>query len=92
MCLIVRAAAGLSLFGKSVMELCDYVTGQFLMPIGAIFTCAFVGWYLPKKLVRDEFTNADTLPATFFRLFLILVRYVAPTCIIIVFLHQFGLL
>ena len=83
---------GLVFWGKNVMELCDYFTGQILMPVGAMLACLFVGWYVPKRVVRDEFTNSGTLSARFFGLFLFGVRFVAPVCILIVFLHQFGVL
>ena len=82
---------GLTICGKSVMDACDYFTGQIMMPVGATLACVFVGWYLPRRLVRDEFTNSGTVAARFFSLFLFGVRYVAPLCILIVFLHQMGI-
>ena len=78
--------------GKSVLDCCDYLTGQLLMPISSFLTCLFVGWYVPSKLVRDEFTNHGTVSAFFFRAFLFCVRFVCPVCIAIIFLHQLGVI
>lgn len=80
----------LQLFGKSIMDCCDYLTAQILLPLGSFLTCLFVGWYIPKRVVRDEFTNWGTLRGSFFQVFLFMVRFVCPACIALVFIHQFG--
>jgi hypothetical protein len=42
---------------------------------------------------RDEFTNYGTLDnGALFHIYLFLVKYVCPICILFIFLHQFGLL
>ena len=82
----------LTIGGKSVLDCCDYFTGQLLMPVGSFLTCLFIGWYVPKKVVRDEFTNYGTVTSAFFGAFLFCVRFVCPVCIVIIFLHQFGVL
>ena len=82
---------GLSLFGKSLFDIFDYVTGQIFLPIGGLLTCVFLGWVAPKQIVRDEFTNWGTLRGTFFGLFLFCVRFVCPVSILLIFLHQLGL-
>ncbi len=86
------AVPELSLFGMSFLDFCDYLTAQVLLPLGALFTCLFVGWRLPRKLVYEEFTNWGTLRGNLFRVFLVMVRYVCPICIVGIFLHQFGLI
>ena len=75
-----------------MLDCCDYLTGQLLMPISSFLTCLFVGWYVPSKLVRDEFTNHGTVSAFFFRAFLFCVRFVCPVGIAIIFLHQLGVI
>lgn len=47
----------LSMGGKDLFDIFDFVTGQIFLPIGGFLTCLFIGWYVPKKLVKDEFTN-----------------------------------
>ena len=83
---------GLSLFGKSLFDLFDYVTGQIFLPIGGLLTCIFLGWVAPKQVVRDEFTNWGTLKGTFFQLYLFCVRFICPLSILLIFLHQLGLI
>lgn len=86
------AVPGLGLFGRSALDCCDYLTGQILMPVGAFCTCLFLGWYVPRKIVHEEFTNSGTVSTRLFSLFLFAVRYVCPLCIAAVFLHQLGII
>ena len=71
----------------------DFVTGQLFLPIVGFLTCIFIGWFVPHKVVREEFTNWGTLRNVgLFHFYLFLVKYVCPICILFIFLHQFGLL
>lgn len=79
-------------FGKSLFDWFDFITGQIFLPIVGFLTCIFIGWFVPHKIVRDEFTNWGTLRGRFFHLYIFLVKYVCPLAILFIFLHQFGLL
>ncbi|MCR5076440.1 MAG: sodium-dependent transporter [Prevotella sp.] len=78
----------LSLFGKSLFDVFDFVTGQIFLPIGGLLTCLFIGWYVPKKLVKDEFTNWGTVRGSLFGAYYFLVRFICPLGILAIFLHQ----
>ena len=84
------ACDSLVFFGWSLFDIFDFVTGQLFLPLGGFLTCIFIGWFVPRKLVRDEFTNWGTLKGTFFGVFLFLVRFVCPVSILLVILHQFD--
>ena len=90
--LSLGATDKLILFGRPLFDWFDFITGQIFLPIVGFLTCIFIGWFVPHKIVRDEFTNWGTLRGRFFHLFLFLVKYVCPICILFIFLHQFGLL
>jgi len=81
----------LAVGGKSLFDLLDFTTGQVLLPLGGFLTCLFLGWYVPKNIVRDEFTNGGTTAARLFGVYLFCVRFVCPTLILLIFLNQFGL-
>lgn len=83
---------GLEIAGKSLFDVFDFVTGQIFLPVGGFFTCIFIGWFVPKKLVKDEFTNWGTVSRGLFGAYLFLVRFVAPFFILAIFLHQFGII
>ena len=86
------AVPELTFWGKSFLTCCDNFTAQWLMPLASFLTCLFVGWYIPKKLVRDEFTNWGTIRGSFFGVYLFMVRFVCPLCILAIFLHQLGII
>ena len=81
---------GLQLLGMSLFDIFDFVTGQIFLPVVGFLTCVFIGWFVPHRIVRDEFTNWGTLRGRFFHLYLFLVKYVCPLGILFIFLHQFG--
>jgi len=98
-CLAVGAICSLSLgvgkhiqvFGLTIFDLFDFVTGQLFLPIVGFLTCIFIGWFVPHKVVHDEFTNRGTLYSPqLFHIYLFLVKYVCPLCILFIFLHQLG--
>jgi len=91
--LSLGAWSGIRVFGMTIFDAFDFVTGQLFLPMVGFLTCIFIGWFVPHKLVRDEFSNGGTLRnQTLFHYYLFLVKYVCPICILFIFLHQLGLL
>lgn len=90
--LSLGAVDGLQVFGKSLFDVFDFVTGQIFLPVGGFLTSIFLGWVVPQKVVKDEFTNWGTLRSTFYGVYLFCVRFVCPVCILLVFLNQFGVI
>ena len=90
--LSLGATDKLIILGRSLFDWFDFITGQIFLPVVGFLTCIFIGWYVPHKIVRDEFTNWGTLRGRHFHLFIFLVKYVCPICIVFIFLHQFGLI
>lgn len=82
----------LSVGDMNMFDIFDFVTGQIFLPIGGFLTCLFIGWYVPKKLVKDEYTNWGTLRGSLFGVFYFLVRFICPLAIAAIFLHQFGVI
>ena len=94
LCSLSFSHAGLSLWGRSLFDLFDFVTGQIFLPISGFLTCLFLGWVVPRGVVTDEFTNKGTLrvPSVVLRGYLFSLRYVCPICIALIFLHQLGII
>jgi len=90
--LSVGAVGELKLFGLSLMDFCDFLTAQVMLPAGAFLTSILVGWFASRQVLADEFTNGGSLRDTFFPVWLCCVRYVVPACILLILLHQFGVI
>ena len=85
-------AYDLKIMGLTVLDFCDMLTAQFLLPMGAFLTCLYIGWYVRKDIVRNEFTNASTTCNSLFPTYYFFVRFVCPVCIFLIFLHQAGVI
>lgn len=83
--------ADVKLFDMNIFDLFDYVSSNIFLPVGGMFISIFTGWYLDKKLIRDEITNYGSLPAPYLRFVIFILRYFAPVAIAIILLNQLGL-
>ena len=91
-CSLSVGNSNIQVLGMSLMEFCDLLTAQYMLPAGALLTSIFVGWFVSKTLVREEFTNWDTTAKSFFKVYLFCVRFVVPVCIFLILMHQFGVI
>ncbi len=89
--LSVGARPHWQLFGLNIMDLCDHLTAQLLLPLGALLTSLLVGWRASRSMVRNEFLSGGT-NVRLFGTWLLLVRWVVPLCIVLIFLHQMGVI
>ena len=78
------------LLGMSLLDFCDNLTAKFMLPLGALLTSIFIGWFANQHMVREEFTNHGTVAVGFFRIYQFAVRFLVPLLIMLIFLHQFG--
>ncbi|MBQ7572584.1 MAG: sodium-dependent transporter [Bacteroidaceae bacterium] len=76
------------IFGLCIFDLFDFVSAKIILPLGGILICLFVGWRLDRQLVYNEVTNNGKLRVRLFRLYIFLVRWVAPLAIGIIFLNE----
>ena len=88
-CFLLGVACSLSfgiwkevtVMGMGFFSLFDFLTAKFLMPLGGLLICTFVGWDMRHRLVAEEL-NTKALP-----LLMILFRWIAPMGIGIVFIY-----
>lgn len=79
------------LFGMTFFDLFDFIVAKLMMPIGALLICFFAGWVVDDSVLRDELTNGGTVRQPLYGLYRFIVRYVAPICIILIFINELGL-
>jgi len=74
-----------------VLDVMDYVSNYFLMPIVALATCILVGWVVKPKTVIDEVT----LGGCHFgreKLYVIMVKIIVPIMLVFLLLQSIGVL
>ena len=95
-CLFLAACCSLSfgpwqevtVFGRGFFDLFDFTVTKFLMPLGGLLMTLFVGWYLDRRLVEQQLTNDGTLSVRLMRPLLVLIRWVAPIGILVIFINE----
>jgi NSS family neurotransmitter:Na+ symporter len=78
----------IKVFGLGIFDLFDVTVTKFLMPLGGLLMTLFVGHYLDKRLVEQQLTNNGHTHVRFMRLLLLLIRWVVPAGILIIFLNE----
>ena len=76
------------MFGRGFFDLFDFTVTKFLMPLGGLLMTFFVGWYLDRRLVEQQLTNEGTLSARMTHPLLVLIRWVAPIGILVIFINE----
>jgi len=77
------------LFGLTMFELLDYLTSNIMLPLGGLFIAIFAGWIMAKKSTQDELSIKSSFNYHVWR---ILIRYVTPAAVIIVFLNAISII
>lgn len=98
-CLLIGVVSSLALGewsnytigGLNLFDALDYLTAKIMLPVAGMFGAVFVGWYLDKKIVRDEVTNNGHLNVPYYPIFSFILRYISPVCILFIFLNELGL-
>jgi NSS family neurotransmitter:Na+ symporter len=75
-------------FGKTIFELVDILTAEILLPLGGVLVAVFAGWILGRETSEAELEMKD---ARYYHAWRVLIRYVAPMGVILVFLDAFGI-
>ena len=82
---------GFKIFGMTLFDFFDYVASNIMLPVGGMLIAIFTGWYLDKKIVRDEITNKGALRARYLPVVIFILKYIAPVAIACILLGQLGL-
>ncbi|MFC0014091.1 sodium-dependent transporter [Allobacillus sp. GCM10007490] len=66
---------------KGILDSIDYVTGNFILPLGAMLIAIFVGWYWTRdQAIKNSEINNHSLQSIWY----FIVRYIAPVVVLVV--------
>lgn len=85
----LSAVTFFGLFGVDFFNLFDYITANLLMPLGGMFTCIFVMWFMKKDFMKGELTNNGLCNSRLTPLVTFMLRYVTPLLILYIFIKNF---
>ena len=87
------AISNFKLFGKNIFDLFDFVSSNILLPLGGLFIAIFVGYFVKKEDLYQELGNFGLINNwRIIDVFYLIVRYVTPILVIVIFLNSLGLL
>src|SRR5699024_10546399 len=79
-----------TIFGKTFFDLSDFLVSNVLLPLGALAIAIFASRKIPKKVLLEEISAGNKNNKKLFAIWLLLIKYIAPVAIIIVFLDVLG--
>jgi len=86
--------SNVTILGMQFLDFFDFISNSVLMPIVAFVTCIFVGYILKPKALIEEVELDHAFKQK--RLFTVIIRYVAPVCILAILgsavLSAFGII
>ena len=68
------------ILGFQFLDFFDFISNSVIMPIIALITCIFIGYFVKPKTVIEEAEIGHKKFTT--RLFTVIIRYIAPVCIL----------
>ncbi|MDY3016880.1 MAG: sodium-dependent transporter [Blautia sp.] len=74
-----------------LLDVMDYISNSFLMPLISFLTCIFVGWVIKPKWIQEEMESSGHVFQRK-KLYAFMIRYVAPVIMAVLFLQSTGLL
>jgi NSS family neurotransmitter:Na+ symporter len=90
--LSTSSLADFTIFGFTIFGLMNFTTANILLPLGGFLIVVFVAWFFGRDKAKDELSNEGKLKASYFPLFMFIIKFVAPLAIAFVFLQGIGLI
>ncbi|WP_340084768.1 sodium-dependent transporter [Siminovitchia sp. FSL H7-0308] len=84
--------ADFTIFGKSVFDATDYLVSNLMLPFGSLLIALFIIHRMDKVLVKEEFLLNGTIAPGFYSGWRLLMTWVVPATIVVVFLNTLGLI
>ncbi|MFR5876013.1 MAG: sodium-dependent transporter [Eubacterium sp.] len=74
-----------------ILDILDYISNNALMPLVAIFTCVLIGWVVKPETVIGEVEKTGVKMGRK-RLYVVMIKYIAPLLLFVLFLKSVGIL
>ena len=85
----------ITVIGMQFLDFFDFISNTIMMPILAIITCIFVGFFIKPQAIIDEIeSEGKTFKSK--KLFVVMIKYIAPIFILLILvssiLNTFGII
>ncbi|MBR5332509.1 MAG: sodium-dependent transporter [Muribaculaceae bacterium] len=79
------------LFDINFFNFFDFTSSNILLPLGGMLISIFAGWILERSRLKDTLTNGGKIGVRTFSLLVLCLKYLAPICIMLIFLLGLGI-
>lgn len=69
----------IQLFGMGIFDFIDYIANTVLLPLIAIFSCIFVGYFLGTERIFEEVEHSS--PFRHKKYYTVMIKYIVPICL-----------
>ncbi|QZE13114.1 sodium-dependent transporter [Halosquirtibacter laminarini] len=77
---------------KTIFNLFDFISSNILLPLAGLFIVLFAGWKWSRKSIATEILGEGKQETTLFKVFMFIIKFIAPFAIALVFIHAVGLI
>ena len=81
--------SGFTIFGRTIFDALDNFATNILLPVVAIGTCVYIGWFGPRRLLHRQLTNQGTVRSHLSGAVTFILRYLAPVLMVVILLSYF---
>lgn len=81
----------LAVMGRTVFDLCDYLSSNIMLPVGGFFIVIFTGWVFSVKKFKTEITSEMQYGVRLYPFVRFMIKFIAPIIIGFLFLTQSGI-
>ncbi len=76
------------LFEMTFFDLLDYLAANIMLPAGGLLIALFAGWVMSSQSSRAEFAMGGVA----YQLWRVLIRFISPLAVVLVFLNAVGII
>ncbi|MDE6754837.1 MAG: sodium-dependent transporter [Muribaculaceae bacterium] len=84
--------AEIKIFGLTFFNFFDYASSNVCLPLGGMICSIFAGWYMDKKILREQLTNNGKYKFRIFSVLIFFLKWICPIAIFLIFLNSIGIL
>lgn len=84
---------GITIFGKGIFDIFDYLSSNILMPIGGFLIVILVGYHSKRQSIIDELSNKGKLNnIKIIKVYYFVIRYISPVFLALIFFYSTGII
>ncbi len=83
---------GWQIGGLNFFDQLDFLTANILLPLGGLATCIFAGWVLDRKVLVEQMHSGKPRTAFLSCTLVVLLRWICPVLLVMIFLDNLHLI